>query len=290
MVEAATPPLPPGRSVELPGRGTTFVREVTGPPGAPTIVLLHGWTATADLNWFTSYAALGRRFHVAALDHRGHGKGIRSRRPFRLEDCADDVAALADVLGRRQVIVAGYSMGGPIAQLVWRRHPDLVQGMVLCATARSFRGTREERIAAMGLGGLAVASRVTPKQAQRWLSDQFIERRRETKGYEAWAVSQIQGHDWTALLEAGQAIGRFSSREWIGSVDVPTAVVVTMRDTVVPVRRQVRLFESIPGATAYRVDGDHGVCAREPQRFVPTFVTACTTVAERVRVQQQRGA
>ena len=107
------PPLPPGRHVELPGRGTTFIREVPGPPGAPTLVLLHGWTATADLNWFTSFEALGRRFRVIALDHRGHGRGIASSAPFRLRDCADDVVALADELGIEQIIPVGYSMGGP---------------------------------------------------------------------------------------------------------------------------------------------------------------------------------
>jgi len=42
------PALPPGREVVLPGRGSTFVREVAGPPGAPTVVLLHGLGATAD--------------------------------------------------------------------------------------------------------------------------------------------------------------------------------------------------------------------------------------------------
>src|SRR3954449_7851087 len=96
MVDVAAPPLPPGRTVELPGRGTTFVRELPGPPGAPTVVLLHGWTATADLNFYTCYDALGEHFRVLAFDHRGHGRGIRSRRRFRLEDCADDVAELLD--------------------------------------------------------------------------------------------------------------------------------------------------------------------------------------------------
>ncbi|MET0577730.1 MAG: hypothetical protein ABW122_03670, partial [Ilumatobacteraceae bacterium] len=47
---AARPALPPGRHVWLAGRGRTFVREVAGPPGAPVVMLLHGWTATADLN------------------------------------------------------------------------------------------------------------------------------------------------------------------------------------------------------------------------------------------------
>ena len=57
---AGAPPLPPGRIVELPGRGTTFVREADGPAGAPTVVLLHGWSVDADLNWFACYGPLGR--------------------------------------------------------------------------------------------------------------------------------------------------------------------------------------------------------------------------------------
>ena len=57
-----------------------MVRELAGPPGAPTVVLLHGWTATCDLNFFYCYEALGRRFRVLAFDHRGHGDGLRTRR------------------------------------------------------------------------------------------------------------------------------------------------------------------------------------------------------------------
>ena len=70
----STPPLPPGRSVELPGRGTTFVHETPRRSDAPTVMLLHGLGATASLNWFTSFAALEADFHVVALDHRGHGR------------------------------------------------------------------------------------------------------------------------------------------------------------------------------------------------------------------------
>src|SRR5262252_10571245 len=105
MPPTAPVALPPGRHVVLPGRGTTFVRELPGPPGAPAVVLLHGWLATADLNWFTSYEALGRRFRVVAMDHRGHGRGIRSPRPFRLADCAGDTAALIETLGIGPAIV-----------------------------------------------------------------------------------------------------------------------------------------------------------------------------------------
>src|SRR5262245_42930220 len=88
------PAVPRGRHVWLADRGKTFIRELAGPAGAPTLVLLHGWTATADLNWWASYAPLAEHFDVVAIDHRGHGRGVRAAEPFRLEQCADDVAAL----------------------------------------------------------------------------------------------------------------------------------------------------------------------------------------------------
>jgi pimeloyl-ACP methyl ester carboxylesterase len=110
--------VPPGRLLALPGGRTTFVRELAGPPGAPTVVLLHGLGATGALNWFSSFDALGERFHVVCPDQRGHGRGIRSLRPFSLEACADDAVALADALSTGPVIAVGYSLGGPVAQLI----------------------------------------------------------------------------------------------------------------------------------------------------------------------------
>ena len=125
------------RELFLPGRGRISIREIKGPPGAPTVALLHGLAATGHLNWVTALRALGERFNVLVVDHRGHGRGIRTPH-FRLVDCADDVIAVADELGIDSLLAVGYSMGGPIAKLCWSRHPDRVQGLVLCATARHF--------------------------------------------------------------------------------------------------------------------------------------------------------
>jgi 3-oxoadipate enol-lactonase len=174
-------------------------------------------------------------------------------------------------------------MGGPIAQLMWKQHPDRVLGLVLCATAASFASSREEKLSFMGISGLAALARIAPAQARQWLTEQMFLQRKSGQ-WEPWAIEQVARHEWRTVLEAGRAIGKFSSKAWIESVDVPTSVVITMRDHVVPLRRQVRLFESIHGAEAFRVDGDHDACIANAATFVPTLLRAVHSVCERTGV------
>lgn len=266
----------------LPGRGQTFIREMAGPPGAPTIFLLHGLSATADLNWFTCYHALAQHFRVVAIDHRGHGRGIRSVRRFRLEDCADDVAAVCSELGIERVIPVGYSMGGPIAQLTWRRHRDLVAGLVLCATARSFaQQSARNRVLASGLLGMSAAARMTPVAMRDQFFRTVIGRRLPDSPMTRWAADELRHNDAATILQATWAVSGYDSRRWIGEVDVPTAVVMTTHDRLVAPQRQRRLAESIPGATIHPVAADHGACAMAPDLFVPALIEACEDVAAR---------
>jgi len=273
--------LPAGREVTLPGRGTTFVREVPGPAGAPTLLLLHGWMVTTDLNWFTCFPELGEHFRVLALDHRGHGRGIRTWRPFSLEDCADDAAALVRQLGTGPVIPVGYSMGGAVAQLLWQRHPDLVAGMVLCATSRSFSAQAPgSQLWFTSLLGLSVAARLTPKPVLRPVVSKVV-RRRAAHVLDDWGLAELESSDSPTLLHAGWVIGRFDSTGWIASLDVPAAVIITTRDQVVSPRRQSDLANAIPTASVHEVDGTHTACVTEREEFVPVLVDACAGVARR---------
>jgi pimeloyl-ACP methyl ester carboxylesterase len=117
-VNRVPPPLQVGTLVRVPDRGDVFVRYQASPPGAPTVLLLHGWMVSADLNRLGTFQLLAGRCRVVAIDHRGHGRGIRTIEPFTLEDCADDTAGLLRELGLRDAVVAGYSMGGPVALLL----------------------------------------------------------------------------------------------------------------------------------------------------------------------------
>ena len=138
--------LGPRANLALPRGASLAYRESLGASGNPPLVLLHGLGMTADLNWIPAYADLCRRFRVVAPDLPGHGRGVRPWPNFSLEECADHMVALADSLGIDRFIACGYSMGSLVAQLIWRRHPDRVAGLVLGATSRNFLGSPAERL------------------------------------------------------------------------------------------------------------------------------------------------
>jgi len=278
-------PLPLGERVPLGDRGTTFVRRVEGPAGAPTVLLLHGWIASGGLNWFNAFEPLGRRYPVVAPDLRGHGRGIRARGRFRLADCADDVAALLHELDTGPVIAVGYSMGGPVAQLLWHQHPDLVAGMVLCATSDRFVIGERERIVFATLMAAAVGTTRTGQLLARapglprWARTLATATGSRPTQLRTWAASEMRRHDPVTLMEAGQAIGSYSARRWLRFVDVPTAVLVTEQDRAVRPDEQLRMAESIPGCTIHRLDDGHIACVRPA--FGPALREAVDDVAAR---------
>ena len=288
-MEPPIPGLTPGQRIDLPGRGRTWVRDLPGPtPDAPVVFLLHGWTATADLNWATSYRSLQKQFRVVAIDHRGHGRGLRSSRPFRLSDCADDAAAVCHELGIDEVVAAGYSMGGPIAQLMWRRHPDLVSGLVLCATAARFTdGSARIRFAGAGLMAAALPLRLARPLVSGPLVRMYANGKVSGDERTAWAFEQIRRHDPAMVMQAGAAITNYDATRWLGEVDVPTVVVVTEHDNLVPAVRQRRMAALIPGASMVPIPADHAAPIEAVRSFVPALVDAVSEVQGRVAIRER---
>jgi len=276
------------RLVELPGRGVTRVWECAGPPGAQTLMLIHGVTFTAELNWGKILAPLSRYFRVIAMDLRSHGDGIKVGPRFRLEDCADDIAALAETLDIGSFIPVGYSMGGMVAQLLYKRHARLLSGLVLCATARNVLGSPIEKMAALALPTAAAAIQWNPLLQP--MSAEFFGMTLlgsvDDPATARWARAQLRRTTLATAISAVRAVSEFTSHSWIGEVDVPTAVVVTTRDRIVPTIRQMKLARAIPGASVHEIDADHAVCTTAPQVFTPVLLEACWSV-EAGRTRQQ---
>ncbi|MBV9869601.1 MAG: alpha/beta hydrolase [Frankiaceae bacterium] len=276
--------LPPGQRLKLPGGRHIWIRRIEGPAGAPTVVLLHGLFATADINWATSYAALIGRYTVVAIDQEGHGQGHRTFKPFRLERCADDVAAVCQALDITDPIVCGYSMGGPVAMLTWRRHPELVRGLVLCATVGRFNGGRRAELAGQWAlaRGTALGSLV-PRQVRHQAMQRVLQRA-ERGGTNKWLIDQTRRQDLIVGFQAIAAILGFDSRPWIGEVNVPTAVVVTDQDQLLAPARQRALARAIPGAVEITCHADHATIVEADTPFPSALVEGIEHVATAAKV------
>ena len=219
------PPLPPGRVVELPGRGTTFVREVAGPPrtrrrsccctgGRPPP------TSTGSRRSPPSAGGSGCcRWTIAATV-----AAWRRRAPFRLERLrrrrhgAQATSSASSGASRSATRWAGRSRSwsGTATGTGWTAS--------CCAPPPiAFASTRDERLPLRrhGRAGPRLAADARPaarlaSRASTWPA--------APGSTTAGRWSRSAAHDWTKILEAGRAIGRFSSRAWVGEIDVPTAV------------------------------------------------------------------
>lgn len=256
--EVRVPWLPPGYARVLEGRGDTFYRHHVHPdPSRPTLLLLHGWTANADLQWFTAYEALAAEYSFVAIDHRGHGRGLRADVPFTLEDAADDAAALVEALGVGPVITVGYSMGGPISLLLARRHPHLVRAVVVEATAMEWRASRLERWRwrLVSLLGAVQRSWAYPRSLRYGLR-KLMGRGHVYEAYTSWLLGEMRRSDSFQVVEAGWALSRYDARPWAATLGKPAGSLVTTRDHLVKPAKQRALAAAL-GATVVDVNGDH---------------------------------
>lgn len=265
--------MPPARTVTVPGRGEFFLRDTGG--DGPVVMLLHGWMATADLNWCGAYGDLaGAGYRVLAIDHRGHGRGLRALVPFRLADCATDAAGVLRTLDAAPAMVVGYSMGGAIAQLVARDHRDVVRGLVCSATAQHWQDAESRRVwRAMGALGLmlSMAPRATWRSGLRRVG-------LEDSPRTAWVQSEMLRQSARDMAEAGRELGRFDSRPWLHSVDVPAAIVLTTRDTAVPSLKQHELAAALR-AQVFEVPLGHLDLNTKADRYNPALLQALTAIS-----------
>ncbi|HUA06442.1 MAG TPA: alpha/beta fold hydrolase [Solirubrobacteraceae bacterium] len=267
--------MPPARTLVAPDRGELFLRDTGG--DGPAVMLLHGWVASADLNWWAAYDTLAAAgYRVLAIDHRGHGRGLRPLTPFRMTDCAGDAAAALRLLGASPATVVGYSMGGAIGQLMARDHPDVVSGLVLSGTAQHWQDPETRRaFRALGLVGvmLSLAPRTTWRAGLRRVG-------LRDSAQTSWLVSELTRHSVPDIVEAGRELSRFDSRPWLRPLSIPTAVVLTSRDDAVPPRKQHELATAL-GAPLFDAPINHLEITSNPQTYNPVLLRALAAVGGR---------
>jgi pimeloyl-ACP methyl ester carboxylesterase len=161
----------PGAVLQL-QNGTALYAHDSG-SGEP-LLLLHGVGLCAD-DWIGPASHLGDRFRVIRVDARGHGRSSAPKGQWQLADFTADLAALLDRLEIGKVNLAGFSMGGLIAQAFTLHYPERVKKLaILAATTgrnENEQGSIEERL--NYLRAHHPGSYFRERACPRWFTDEF---------------------------------------------------------------------------------------------------------------------
>jgi 3-oxoadipate enol-lactonase len=242
------------------------------------VLLLHGIVVSSDLNWVDVYEPLrAAGFRVLAIDHRGHGRGLRNYRRFKLADCAEDAAALLAKLEIADAIVVGYSMGGAIAQLLIKRHRNRVGAVVFCATTHDWSDWRM-RSWWYSLVVLRLLVGVAPYWTWRWMAHKLGAKK---NGEDDWAATELTRGSARDIARAGFELGRQNEPSPAGEPPLPAAVIVTTKDRQVRPSKQYALADAAHITADERrlqIEDNHFLKDSTPEQFSGPLVAAVRAV------------
>lgn len=140
--------------------GASLVPEGTAMRNRPTIVFVHGGPGFDHTPFKVHYGALTEIAQLVYYDHRGNGRSDRGLpEQWTLNQWADDLRTLCDVLGIERPIIFGTSFGGFVALNYAVRHPDHPAKLILTSTAARIHFDRSlamfERLGGPVVGAMA---------------------------------------------------------------------------------------------------------------------------------------
>jgi pimeloyl-ACP methyl ester carboxylesterase len=170
-----------------------------GPEDRPLVVLMHG--ATVDHRMFNAQVeALIGDYRVLVWDARGHGKSQPMGSGFDIVTCAEDMIAVLDHIGVEKAIIGGQSMGGLIAQHIYRIAPERVTAMIVIGTTPIAKAYPRKEV--MMLKATMPLFRIWPYKHFINTVAESIGNKQETTDYAREAIAQISHKDFLVIWKA----------------------------------------------------------------------------------------
>lgn len=223
----------------------------------PALLLAHGAGGSVQMSFGGLMAQLSRTFQVIGGDYPGSGVTPRVLGPLGLDDVADRLVATAVAEGAEKFALVGHSVGCAVAIRATTRHPDRVTGLVLSAGFAALdRETREivERWRVLAAGDrLALARFVLSMVLSEAIHDGLGEAEREGL-VELMAATQAPG-----LTEQVEMAMNVDVRPDLPLICVPTMVIGTELDRLIPLRLTKELADGIDGAQWVTLPSGHAL-------------------------------
>lgn len=249
---------PSDRYVDVNGLNLHYLE--WGDAANPTLLMLHGRSQQAH-SWDFVSLALSDRFHVLALDQRGHGDSDwATDGDYSIEAQQGDIDGFVEALGLDGFVLLGHSMGGRNAYVWASCHAQALQGLMIVDTGPE-TGT-------VGLERMRVF-RELPDELDSF--EEFAQRvqqytgrsREQTLGALKYSIRRRPDGKWAWKYDkrlrttGGRESGWTPDRLWdcVASIACPTTVLRGSRSDVFLPETLERMQQAIPDCVAVTIPG-----------------------------------
>ncbi len=193
----------------------------------PAITLIHGVGSYLE-SWDGVVERLGPDYQYLRYDLRGHGGSQKVPGPYALSDFVADLRDLMDHLQIGSTVLAGFSLGGLIAQAFSLAHPERVEKLILISTVAGRTPAERERVArrARTLAEKGAGAHLT-EAVERWFTDAFIAEHPEV--LEARRQRSLQ-NDPACYAAAYRVLASSDLADRLAEIRVPTLVMTGEND------------------------------------------------------------
>ncbi len=243
----------------------------------PPILLIEG-IGYSSWMWLRQKQDLPNHRQIVIFDNRGVGKSSSPAGAYTMKNFVDDIEAIVEQEGIEKLYILGVSMGGMIAQEYYFAHRERVLGLVLSNTNYGKGSTlpSQEVLKILSTSSSSqfnyegLVERMKPATSKR-----FFEEKREEFD-ELVRTRLATGDDAKGYMGQLYASAGFESLERLAGIDVPTLIITSDGDAVVPPANADELHRRIPKSRLliFR-DAGHLLCIERFSDFdrqVLTFV------------------
>ena len=210
-----------------------FIEKGQGEP----LILLHGNGESCE--YFRGQMdAFARRYHVYAVDTRGHGKTPRGERPFTIRQFADDLRCFMDEHGIEKAHLLGFSVCGNIAMIFAMRYPERVDRLILNGANLDTRGVKRAVQIPVEIGY------------------------RMAKLFSGRSESARANAEMLGLMVNDPNV----RPEELEAIRAKTLVIAGTKDLIKP-SQTWQIAEHIPDSRLVFVEGNHFIAGKNPEKF-----------------------
>lgn len=211
------------------------------------IIFIHGFPFDRSM-WDEQARLLEKDHFVVTFDIRGHGESDEGSGQYLVEFFVDDLIALMDHLGLDRACLCGLSMGGYTALRAVEREPSRFSGLILCDTKSTpdTNGAKINRASQIKTILEGKKAQFADAQLKALLAPESFERNKQDVEKIRKKIVSTKDAGLIGVLIALAA--RTDSSESLGSIAVPTLIVVGERDRVTPLSDAELMHSRIRGS------------------------------------------